>query len=153
MNDKILKLEECKLISREMIGKDQVDKNLKRAFQDIVVARANVEIDREASYNYSYLAMLRAGRALMFFYGYRPFGTNQHKTVVSFAEIILGKDSTNLIFKFDKMRKFRNKFTYEEPGILISENDLKSSIDSAEKFIEKINSFIKEKSSQEKLIK
>ncbi len=55
------------LISREMIGKDQVDKNLKRAFQDIVVARANVEIDREASYNYSYLAMLRAGRALMFF--------------------------------------------------------------------------------------
>ncbi len=51
------------------------------------------------------------------------------------------------------MRKFRNKFTYEEPGILISENDLKSSIDSAEKFIEKINSFIKEKSSQEKLIK
>ncbi|KUK64900.1 MAG: Uncharacterized protein XD85_0543 [Parcubacteria bacterium 34_609] len=111
MNDKILKLEECKLISREIIGKDQVDKNLKRAFQDIVVARANVEIDREASYNYSYLAMLRAGRALMFFYGYRPFGTNQHKTVVSFAEIILGKDSTNLIFKFDKMRKFRNKFT------------------------------------------
>ena len=44
-----------------MIERDRVDKNIKRSFQDIVVAKANIKIDREASYNYSYLAMLRSG--------------------------------------------------------------------------------------------
>jgi len=76
MKEEILKLERDGLISKEMIERDRVDKNIKRSFQDIVVAKANIKIDREASYNYSYLAMLRSGRALMFFYGYRPVGSN-----------------------------------------------------------------------------
>lgn len=82
MNQKILELENSGLISKEKIGIDQVDKNIERAFKDLFVSEANFEIDREASYNYSYLAMLRSGRALMFFYGYRPVGMNQHKTVI-----------------------------------------------------------------------
>ena len=61
MKEEILKLERDGLISKEMIERDQVDKNIKRSFQDIVVAKANIKIDREASYNYSYLAMLRSG--------------------------------------------------------------------------------------------
>jgi uncharacterized protein (UPF0332 family) len=152
MKQKILELENSGLISKEKINIDQVDKNMKRAFKDLLVSEANFEIDREASYNYSYLAMLRSGRALMFFYSYRPIGINQHKTVISFAKIILGEDFSSLIFKFDRMRKFRNKFTYEEPGILVSEDELKKSFNSAKKLVENINSFIEKNKPQKKLI-
>lgn len=49
------------------------------------------------------------------------------------------------------MRKFRNKFTYEEPGILISRKELENSINSAEELISKISIFIENSSSQRKL--
>jgi uncharacterized protein (UPF0332 family) len=59
-------------IEEEDIGFDQVSKHINRAHKDLKVAKSNLNIDGEASYNYSYLAMLRTGRALMFSFSYRP---------------------------------------------------------------------------------
>ncbi len=112
------------LIAEEKVGFDQIAKHIVRAYQDLRVAKANIKIDSEAAYNYAYLAMLRTGRALMFSFDYRPTDGQQHKTIVLFSEAILGRDFSKLIAKFNRMRQFRNKFTYEEPGIFVSEQEV-----------------------------
>ena len=80
------------LLKKENIGFDQVIKHVERARTDLKVAQANLKIDEEASFNYAYLAVLRAARALMFAEGYRPIDGSQHKTVVDFIGVLLGKN-------------------------------------------------------------
>ena len=138
-------------ITEEKIGFDQIIKHINRAYKDLKVAEANLKIDTEAAFNYAYLAMLRTGRALMFSFGCRPVDGQQHKTVVLFSEAILGKDFPNLIVKFDRMRKFRNKFTYEEPGILVSRQETEKSLDSAKQFVRETAELIRKKNPQKKL--
>jgi len=61
----------------------------------------------------------------MFLFGCRPSDGQQHKTVVLFSEKALGTEFSNLTSKFDKMRGLRNKFTYDEPEIQVSESEAK----------------------------
>lgn len=139
------------LIKEEKIGLDQVVKHINRAEKDLKVAKANLKIDTEASYNYAYLAMLRAGRALMFSTGFRPIDGEQHKTTVSFCEHVMGKEFKSLIRHFDRMRKKRNRFTYDEPGLLVSETETKNAFEYAEKFVGTVIAFVEKKNSQQKL--
>lgn len=138
-------------ITEEKIGFDQIIKHINRAHKDLKVAEANLKIDSEASYNYAYLAMLRIGRALMFSFGHRPTDGQQHKTTVLFSGAILGKDFPNLVDRFDRMRKFRNKFTYEEPGILVSRKQTEEALKSAYQFVRKVSEIIQQKNPQKEL--
>lgn len=140
------------LIREEKIGFDQVITHINRARKDLKVAEANLKIDTEAAYNYAYLAMLRVGRALMFSYGFRPINGEQHKTVVSFCDFALGKEFLEIVRHFDRMRKKRNRFTYDEAGLLVSETETKKAFESAKKFVEKTSGVIQEKNPQQKLI-
>ncbi|MDD4900880.1 MAG: HEPN domain-containing protein [Patescibacteria group bacterium] len=151
MKPLIDKLKKAKLIAEEKIGFDQIVKHLERARKDLKVAEANLKIDSEASYNYAYLAMLRSGRAIMFSFGFRPIDGQQHKTVVSFAEAVLGKEFSELAAAFDRMRKFRNRFTYDEPGILVSLAQTEQSLKNAKQFVERATNFIKNKDPQKRL--
>ena len=151
MKSIIEQLQKRGLIEKENTGFDQVAKHFNRARKDITVAVANLEIDTEAAYNYAYLAMLRTGRALMFSYGYRPTGGQQHKTVVEFCSGVLGEEYKNLTEAFDRMRKFRNKFTYAEPGILVSRQQTEQSLERAKLFVEKVAEIIQIKNPQKKL--
>lgn len=135
-------------ITEEKIGFDQTVKHLERAKKDLAVAKANLEIDSEAAYNYAYLAMLRTGRGLMFSYGYRPIDGEQHKTVTAFCENILGKEFSNLTRNFDRMRKKRNRFTYDEAGLLVTETETQKAIEDAVKFVEETSKFIENRKSQ-----
>jgi uncharacterized protein (UPF0332 family) len=139
-------------IAQEEIGFDQIIRHLDRANKDVRVAKANLKIDMEAAYNYAYLATLRTGRALMFSFGYRPTDGQQHKTIVLFSGTILGKEFSVLVAKFDRMRKFRNKFTYEEPGILVSLQEAEKAIMSASQFVTRVSDFIQKKNPQMKLL-
>lgn len=152
MRDFIKEYKRRGLIREEKIGFDQVVKHIERARKDLRVAQANFKIDMEAAYNYAYLAMLRAGRALMFSYGLRPTDGEQHKTVVSFCEYILGDKFLELVRRFDRMRKKRNRFTYDEPDILVSDVEAKNSFLSAKEFVQKVSEFIQDKNPQQKLI-
>lgn len=145
-------LENRKFIAKEQIGFDQIIKHINRAHKDLKVSEANLKIDNEAAYNYAYLAMLRTGRALMFSFGYRPIDGQQHKTIVLFSEAILGKDFSKLVAKFDRMRKFRNKFTYQEPGILVSRQEIEQALKSACQFVQKVAEFIQKNNPQKKII-
>ncbi|MFH1780919.1 MAG: HEPN domain-containing protein [Candidatus Nealsonbacteria bacterium] len=152
MKSTIDNLKKQGFIEQENIGFDQVSKHINRAYKDLKVAKANLNIDSEASYNYSYLAMLRTGRALMFSFSYRPIDGQQHKTVVQFCGTMLGKSFVSLVSSFDHMRKFRNKFTYDEAGILVSRQETEQSLKRAEIFVEKVTQFIQKKNPQKKLI-
>jgi len=151
MKSLIVDLESRGYISKVKIGFDQISKHIVRARKDLKVAEANLKIDSEASYNYAYLAMLRSGRALMFSFGFRPSDGQQHKTVVLFSEAILDKEFSKLVVNFDRMRKFRNKFTYEEPGILVSRQQTEQSLRNARHFVQKVTEFIQRKNPQKRL--
>lgn len=140
------------LIEKEEIGFDQIINHIHRAFKDLKVASANLDIDTEAAFTYAYLAMLRIARALIFSYEYRPKGGQQHKTLVMFAEAVLGSDFSDLVIRFDRMRKFRNKFTYDEPGILISRKQTEEALKGASKFVNMVLKIIQDKNPQKKLI-
>jgi len=152
MKKLINNLEKQGFIEKKNIGFDQIFKHVNRAHKDLKVAKANLKIDGEVAYNYSYLAMLRTGRALMFSFNYRPIDGQQHKTVVQFCEVILGKDYSRLVSSFDRMRKFRNKFTYDEAGILVSIQESEQSLEKAEKFVAVVTKIIQKKNPQRKLI-
>ncbi|MFA4818216.1 MAG: HEPN domain-containing protein [Parcubacteria group bacterium] len=140
------------LIKEEEIGFDQIIKHLTRATKDLKVAEANLKIDSEAAYTYAYLAMLRAGRGLMFSFGLRPIDGEQHKTVVQFCEHVLGDKFSETVDYFDLMRKKRNRFTYDEPGLLVSESEISSALANACKLVRAVYDFIQEKNLQQKLI-
>ncbi len=139
------------LIKGEKIGFDQIVKHLVRARKDLKVAEANLKIDSEASYNYAYLAMLRTGRGLMFSFGYRPVDGEQHKTVVVFCDNVLGPKLSELVRHFDRIRKKRNRFTYDEPGLLVTETETKKAFEDAIKFVDEVSKFIANENPQEEL--
>ena len=69
-----------------------------------------------------------------------------------FCEATLSKDFSKLVARFDRMRKFRNKFTYEEPGILVSRQQTEEALKEAKEFVRKVKAFIQNKNPQKKLI-
>ncbi|HRR40284.1 MAG TPA: hypothetical protein P5244_03510 [Syntrophales bacterium] len=81
----------------------QVSDSLRLAGRDIDTAREVSNSDW--AYNIAYNAMLQAARALMFAEGYRPAGgEGQHRTVVRFAELALGRKFEEEVRFFEKMR-------------------------------------------------
>jgi hypothetical protein len=81
-----------------------------------------MEDDSENSYQLSYEAMLLAGRALVFSFGFRPRAAGSHRIIVDFSKEILGKETKTLVYKFNKMRKKRHYLIYGT-GLYISEID------------------------------
>ena len=103
--------------------------------------------DQENSYQLAYEAMLLAGRALVFSFGFRPRTIGSHKIVVDFSKNVLGKEIEALVFKFNKMRKIRYYLIYGF-GLSISEVDTKNAVSSAIKFLEEVENFIEDKNPQ-----
>lgn len=136
------------LIKKQEVNFTQVEKLISRAQKDLIVAKANLEIDEEASYNYAYLAMLRCGRALLFLKGIRTSDGQQHKTVIELTKFILGKDFEILIEKFDRMRRKRNQFIYD-PFLPISKTESENALKTAMDFVMKISKLIKKENPQQ----
>lgn len=151
MKNFFAKYKQAGLIKEEKIGFDQISRYIKRAQKDLKVSEAMADIDAEASYNYAYLAMLRIGRALMFSFGYRPTDGQQHKTVVTFSEHVLGSEFSQLVKHFDRMRQKRNRFTYDEPGLLVSQKEIEEAFKSAKKFVGQVVKFIQKRNPRQKL--
>ena len=147
---KIKELEDRKLIKEQKISFNQIIRHLQRAKKDLKTAKANKKIDSEWAYTIAYQGMLKAGRALMFLYGYKPIDGLQHLTVVEFVEICLGKQFSDLINQFERMRRQRNALLYE-PGESISKQELIYSFQKAEQLIKVIERKIKQKNPQKEL--
>jgi uncharacterized protein (UPF0332 family) len=144
------RLESSGFLKKEKIGTDQVKALLLSASKNIFASEKNLAIDEEACYTLAYNAMLKTARALVFLKGFRPTDGQQHKTTIEVAGEILGKEFSELIQMFDKMRKKRNQFTYD-PMLPLSLTEAKSALRTAGDFHRKVKSFLDKKYPQIKL--
>ena len=128
----------------------QVRTLLDRSEEDVATSKSNLEIDAEWAYAIAYHAMLRAGRALMISFGYRPAGKNQHKTIVLFAKALFGTRLKDLIGVFDRMRRKRHDFIYE-PDRPITRQEAEQGILDAEALLGQIKVIVREKDPQKGL--
>jgi hypothetical protein len=69
---------------------NEITQLLQLAKRDLNTAKRNLDDAPDWAYSIAYNPILQAGRALMFFTGYRPRGSEQHSTVVEFLEERLG---------------------------------------------------------------
>jgi len=98
------------------------------AQRDITTAKNLLYQDSDWAFNIAYNAILQTLRALMFSKGYRPDGSNQHISVVRFAELYIDRD---VVIIFDRMRRKRHSSIYDTAGT-ISSNEAKTAIKTAE---------------------
>ncbi len=120
----------------------EIKKQIQLAVRDLHSAKAMIGMDKDWTYSIAYNAILQAVRALMYAEGFRPVGEGQHKTAILFAELALGEKFEDDVRFFDKMRSKRHRAVYETAGI-VSEDEATQSIAFAERFVSKIEEFLK----------
>jgi len=109
----IKRLEKQGKLKKQKAGFVQIEGLLRTALSDLHEARATLSVANTATYVLAYMAMLKAGRALLLWKGYVPDGGAQHKTVVEVTGTILGSSYNELVDRFEMMRRKRNELTYE----------------------------------------
>jgi uncharacterized protein (UPF0332 family) len=127
---------------------NDINQLLQLAKRDLSTAMRNLEESPDWAYSIAYNSILQAGRALMFYDGYRPRGADQHATVVEFIEERLGQQFSNQVRLFDQMRRKRHKIIYEVAG-LISKKEAEQAVNFAQKFVAQITEIL---SGQSRLI-
>ena len=120
---------------------NEIKQLLQLAIRDLSTATRNLDEAPDWAYSIAYNSILQAGRALMFFDGYRPRGGEQHATVVEFVEERLGAAYTAQVQLFDQMRRKRHRVIYEVAG-LVSKQEAEQAIIFAREFVEKITQII-----------
>lgn len=130
------------LIKRQKTVLKDVVKILKRSRIDLKIAKVNLRIDEGTAYSVAYLAMLRAGRALMLLGGFRPDDGGQHKTVVEYTASYLGDEFNAIVNHFDRMRRKRNIFMYDVE-MSISRSEAKTALETAAEFVDLVEKRVK----------
>lgn len=137
-------------LKKQKAGIVQIEALLKESMLDLKEAKQIVDIADRATYLLAYNAMLKAGRALLLWHGYRPDDGAQHKTVVELTAALLGDQFKTLTQHFESMRRKRNEMTYEA-GTLLSKTEVRQSFDDAVTLVQEIYASVKAKDPQLKL--
>ena len=148
MIDKLInKLQKQGRIRKQKAGIIQIEELLKDALRDLKEAKIVANLAERATYMLAYVAMLKAGRALLLLHGYVPDDGAQHKTVVEITSAILGDKYKNLTDQFESMRRKRNEMTYSA-GVLLSKTETQMAFSDAINLVKKILTEIKSKNPQ-----
>lgn len=124
-------------VKRGRFSRKQVEDYLRIARRDPKTAKAVIETSREWGFNIAYNAMHQAGRAFMFHKGFRPVGEGHHATVIRFLAIGLGAQDDETLALMDRMRRKRNRATYDTVGT-ISRREAEEAITAAREFVGEI---------------
>ncbi len=127
-------LERAGLIERCRIPKAEIRDLLELAQRDVKTARKLMNIDLDWALIAAYNAALQAGLAMMYGKGYRPKGTDRHKTVIRFLRASLKPSFKQKIDRLDRIRKKRHQAVYRLAGA-ISEREARGTIEFAEEFV------------------
>lgn len=119
----------------------QVQDRIEIARRDLDAARSNLDQHPEWAYIIAYNALYQAGRAYLFKMGYRTVGEGHHVTVIQFLKTGLGSEYSEHLAVMDRMRRNRNRATYDETGT-ISVKEAGTAISTAEEFVEKISAIL-----------
>lgn len=124
-------------IKRGRFSGTQVEDCLRIARRDLTTAATVIETSPEWAFNIAYNALHQAGRAFRFHAGYRTVGEGHHATVVRFLEIGLEPSHGDTLALIDRMRRKRNRATYDMVGT-ISHKEAKEAIAAAREFVAEI---------------
>lgn len=124
-------------VKQGRFSRRQVEDCLRIARRDLKTAATVIEASPEWAFNIAYNAMHQAGRAFMFHAGYRPAGEAHHATVVRFLEIALGSQHEETLVLMDRMRRKRNRATYDLVGT-ISHKEAEEAIAAAADFVTEV---------------
>ena len=141
------KLEKEGKLRKQKVATVQIEALLKQAVLDLEEAGKVVNIAERATYVLAYMAMLKAGRALLLQMEYVPHDGAQHKTVVEMTSAVLGDKYKDLTGHFETMRRKRNEMTYEA-GALISLSESKKAFSDAVSLVKNILAEVKSKNPQ-----
>ena len=151
MSDQLIKkLEKEGRLRKQKAGFVQIEALLRQAILDLSEAEKISALAERATYLLAYMAMLKAGRALLLFKGYAPIDGAQHKTVVDVTEAVLGEKYRHLTIQFETMRRKRNEMTYEA-GALLSMSESQKAFSDAMDLVKRILKLVKEKNPQMEL--
>ena len=136
------------LIKRQAANFRQIESQILRAEKDLRTFNLVINDDPEWASAIAYQAMLRAGRALLFSYGFLPVEKQQHKTVVEITAKMLGAKFNLTVKQFDRLRKKRHVFLYDSED---SNNftEAKKAIAIADELIKEIKERIKKLNPQQ----
>jgi uncharacterized protein (UPF0332 family) len=123
---------------------EEINKALQIADRDMATALRIRDEDPDWSYNIAYNAVLQACKAYMFFRGYRPSASENHKSTLAFVMETVEKPWKATADYFDRVRKKRHKLVYDEIG-LISLAELDNLHSEAPVFINFLKDSIKNK--------
>lgn len=112
-------LENDGFIKRYKMGKKQIEQQMELANRDFSVAKDTRDYDWAFSILYN--AVLQAGRALMFYFGWRPTDKEPHKSVMKFLREVMDKKELEALDFFDKMRIKRHQAVYDHIGVVSKE--------------------------------
>ena len=138
----IKQLEKEGKLRKQKAGLVQVEALLREAILDLQEAKKICAIAERATYVLAYIAMLKAGRALLLAKGYVPDDGGQHKTVIEVTANLLGTKFRDITAQFERMRRKRNEITYEAGYALSVSESLRAFNDSIE-LVKKIIDYIK----------
>ena len=147
MDKLIRKLEKEGKLKKQKAGIVQIETLLNQAILDLKEAKKISNIAERATYILAYMAMLKAGRALLLLKEYIPSDGAQHKTVVEVTSIILGDEYKELTGQFEIMRRKRNEMTYEA-GVLLTLSDAKHAFQDAISLVQRILKEVKSQNPQ-----
>ena len=133
----IKRLEQEGKLKKQKAGIIQVEALLRESILDLKEAGQIVHIADRATYLLAYNAMLKAGRALLLWQGYRPDDGAQHKTVVELTAAFLGDQFKALTQHFESMRRKRNEMTYAA-GAFLSPSEAEQALSDAISLVKKI---------------
>lgn len=134
-------------IAEQKVGFVQVEALLRESLIDLKEAEQIETIAKRGAYVLAYMAMLKAGRACLLYYGYRPKGSAQHKTVVEIVGELMGKEFEMITLSFERMRRKRNDLTYES-GCFVSDLEVAKSVRVARDLVYNIYQRIKKDNPQ-----
>jgi uncharacterized protein (UPF0332 family) len=132
-------------IRREAVSAAEIRQALRLADRDLRVARKLMAEEPDWGFAVAYNAVLQAARAFMFARGYRPASAEGHKNPFAFLGTALGKEHTDLVSYFDRMRNKRNQAMYAMAG-RIAETEARNLLTKATEFVRTIHRLVKEAS-------
>jgi uncharacterized protein (UPF0332 family) len=131
-------------VKRGRFARRQVDDCLRIAHRDLETAKVVIENSADWAFNIAYNAMYQAGRSFMFHCGYRATGHSHHATVVRFLEIGLGSEYKEMLALMDRMRRKRNRATYDTVGT-ISNKEAEDAMSTAREFVARLERLVRRK--------
>jgi len=134
-------------LRKQKAGIVQIEALLKQAIADLDEAKKIAHLAERATYLLAYMAMLKAGRALLLLKGYTPIDGAQHRTVVEVTEAVLGEKFRSITEQFEIMRRKRNEMTYEA-GALLSMSESQKAFSDAVELVREILKQVKAKNPQ-----